>query len=95
MRPSGDTLDLVNPGMSRVVGRLREEVDVPEFCRRGGLEDNVRRVSLHFQQSTYMFGLLGAVVAGVSLRHARWSLLGFKGICEGQRPSSVGLRGGD
>lgn len=31
MRPSGETLDLVKPGMSRVVGRIRgvEAVEVP------------------------------------------------------------------
>ena len=34
--PSGETFDLVNPGMSRVVGRERG-VKVPEFCLRGGL----------------------------------------------------------
>ena len=36
--PSGDTLDLVRPGMSRVVGRVRG-VEVPESCLRGGLVD--------------------------------------------------------
>ncbi len=38
IRPSGDTLDLVNPGMSRVVGRFRAGVDDPESCRRGKLQ---------------------------------------------------------
>jgi len=35
MRPSGETLDLVKPGMSSVVGRVREAVVDPESCRRG------------------------------------------------------------
>lgn len=35
--PSGETLDLVSPGMSRVVGRERG-VKLPESCLRGGLE---------------------------------------------------------
>lgn len=35
--PSGETLDLVKPGMSRVVGRERG-VELPESCLRGGLE---------------------------------------------------------
>ena len=39
IRPSGETFDLVNPGMSSVVGRLLvEEEDSPESCRRGGLD---------------------------------------------------------
>ena len=37
MRPSGETRDLVRPGISSVVGRLRELVVEPESCRRGGL----------------------------------------------------------
>jgi len=37
IRPSGETLDLVKPGMSSVVGRLREGVDEPELCCSGGL----------------------------------------------------------
>ena len=36
IRPSGETLDLVRPGMSSVVGRLRG-VEVPESRRRGVL----------------------------------------------------------
>ena len=35
--PSGDTLDLVRPGISRVVG-FRRGVAEPEYCRFGGLE---------------------------------------------------------
>jgi len=35
MRPSGETLDLVRPGMSSVVGRVREAIVDPESCRRG------------------------------------------------------------
>lgn len=36
--PSGDTLDFVRPGISKVVGRWREAgVEVPESLRRGGL----------------------------------------------------------
>lgn len=38
IRPSGDTFDLVKPGMSRVVGRLRDDgVCVPDSCGRAGL----------------------------------------------------------
>ena len=51
MRPSGETLDFVSPGMSSVVGRAREPVVEPESCRRGLIK-----------------GLLGAVVAGVSVK---------------------------
>ena len=36
--PSGDTLDLVRPGISKVVGLWRDAgVEVPESLRRGGL----------------------------------------------------------
>ena len=35
--PSGDTRDLVSPGISRVVGRVREAVVEPESRRPGGL----------------------------------------------------------
>ena len=36
--PSGDTLDLVNPGISKVVGRWRDPgVEAPESLRKGGL----------------------------------------------------------
>lgn len=36
--PSGDTLDLVSPGISKVVGRWRDAgVEVPESLRSGGL----------------------------------------------------------
>lgn len=36
--PSGDTLDFVSPGMSKVVGRWRDAgVEAPESLRRGGL----------------------------------------------------------
>lgn len=36
--PSGDTLDFVSPGISKVVGRWREAgVEVPESLRLGGL----------------------------------------------------------
>jgi hypothetical protein len=33
--PSGETLDFVKPGISRVVGRIRG-VELPEFCLLGG-----------------------------------------------------------
>ncbi len=38
IRPSGDTFDRVKPGISSVVGRLRDDgVDEPEVCCSGGL----------------------------------------------------------
>ena len=68
--PSGETFDFVRPGMSKVVGRLREGVAVPEsLCRAGldrtstGLEDKPRLLVI-----TYIRGLFGAVVAGVSVK---------------------------
>ena len=35
--PSGETFDLVRPGMSSVVGRLRDGAYEAESCRKGGL----------------------------------------------------------
>ena len=46
IRPSGDTFDLVRPGMSRVVGRLRTLPELPESCRIGGLCASRRQVSI-------------------------------------------------
>lgn len=38
IRPSGETFDRVKPGMSRVVGRLRDDgVCVPDSAGRAGL----------------------------------------------------------
>lgn len=37
IRPSGDTLDLVRPGMSRVVARTLDGVEVPEIDPRAFL----------------------------------------------------------
>ena len=80
--PSGDTRDLVSPGISRVVGLVREAVVEPESRRPGGL---VRWSVLHLVVGTgckgfgeqmtctivtYILGLLGAVVAGVSVSAA-------------------------
>ena len=47
--PSGDTRDLVSPGISRVVGRVREAVVEPESRRPGGL---ARRLVLRLLAST-------------------------------------------
>jgi len=39
IRPSGETFDRVSPGISSVVGRLRDEgVDKPELCCSAGLD---------------------------------------------------------
>ena len=39
IRPSGETFDRVKPGISSVVGRLRDEgVDEPELCCSAGLD---------------------------------------------------------
>lgn len=53
MRPSGETRDLVRPGISSVVGRLRELVLKPESCRRGGL---VSRLASYLQNLDLEFG---------------------------------------
>ena len=67
MRPSGEILDLVMPGILRVVawGRMRG-VWLPEFCRTGGLHHGdaisaweTNRESLVL--STHMRGDPGAV----------------------------------
>jgi len=65
--PSGETFDLVRPGMSRVVGRTRGVLD-PEFCLIGKLERVSAVQSLHSSEPTDSLGLLGAVVAGVSFK---------------------------
>lgn len=68
--PSGETLLLVKPGMSRVVGRTRG-VFVPEFCRMGmgSLWMGVSEPALLGGADGFPIsrGLEGAVVAGVSL----------------------------
>lgn len=70
IRPSGETLLFVKPGMSRVVGRTRG-VLVPEFCRMGigsfwlGVSEPALLGGAEVLPMRR--GLLGAVVAGVSL----------------------------
>ena len=45
--PSGDTLDRVRPGISKVVGLWREaDVEVPESLRSGGLP-RVSQIQYH------------------------------------------------
>lgn len=72
IRPSGETLLLVRPGMSRVVGRGRG-VLTPDICRIGVLRNKLAADAscVGDGEVPYIRGLpgavLGAVVAGVSL----------------------------
>lgn len=69
IRPSGETFDRVSPGISSVVGRLRDEgVDEPELSCSAGLDGELVIVlwSATLFLITHILGLLGAVVAGVS-----------------------------
>lgn len=69
IRPSGDTLDFVSPGTSKVVGRGRgvmlPDAWEPELVRIGRLTCQFGHRPARY---AYMFGLFGAVVRGVSVR---------------------------
>ena len=66
--PSGDTLDLVSPGISKVVGRWRDTgVEVPESLRRGGLP-NVSYTSHHHTQEVWHSTHIMGLVDGVSVK---------------------------
>lgn len=69
--PSGETLDLVSPGISKVVGRWRDAgVEVPESLRLGGLPNvsYITGMKSKVWSSSYIMGLFGAVVNGVSVK---------------------------
>src|SRR4051812_37962968 len=89
IRPSGETLDLVMPGILSVVACVRTlGVWLPEFWRKGGLRRQGCRQRLTFPiarqrhrfPKTYMRGELGAVEAsdrgyGLSDREMLWSVV--------------------
>lgn len=62
MRPSGETLDLVSPGMSRVVARLNGTSDYQ--ISRINCEDKAQRKG----NVAHILGEFGAVAAGVSVK---------------------------
>lgn len=72
-------MDLVKPGISRVVGRFRDGVQEPESRRRGRLQESAKfrqnsgtrlEEKRPRRDATYMVGLLEAVVDGVSVKAA-------------------------
>lgn len=65
--PSGETLDLVRPGISSVVGR-RRGVEVAELLRVRVLQGALEHISAGVGVSTYSRGDPGFEGAGVSLR---------------------------